>query len=122
MGRIVLKTYDAAVGDITILRNRLNDVEFTQAYTESGLSMIVPISSLDTALLIMKPFTLKMWIITGVIFIYTMFVVWFLEHQNNSEFGGKLKDQISTSLWFTFSSLFFAHSKYNLTYKILFHD
>lgn len=116
MGQIVLKTYDAAVGDITILRNRLNDVEFTQAYTESGLSMIVPISSLDTTLLIMKPFTLNMWIITGVIFIYTMFVVWFLEHQNNSEFGGALKDQISTSLWFTFSSLFFAHSKYNLTF------
>lgn len=47
----------------------------------------------------------------GIVFLYTMFVVWFLEHPNNPEFGGTWKEQISTTLWFTFSSLFFAHSK-----------
>lgn len=122
MGRIGIKTYDAAVGDITILQDRLNDLEFTQPYTESGLSTIVPTRSLGSALLIMKPFTWSMWMVTGGIFIYTMFVVWFLEHQTNPQFRGTWKDQISTSLWFTFSSLFFAHSKYKMTNKILFHD
>ena len=107
-----MKTYDAAVGDITILQDRLNDLEFTQPYTESGLSFIVPAKPQGSAFLIVKPFTWEMWMASVIIFLYTMFVVWFLEHQTNPQFRGTWKDQISTSLWFTFSSLFFAHSKY----------
>ncbi|XVF25703.1 hypothetical protein REPUB_Repub13aG0236500 [Reevesia pubescens] len=103
------KTYDAAVGDITILAERMEHVEFTQPYAESGLSMVAPAKP-DSEWMFMKPFTLEMWVVTGVLFIYTMLVVWFLEHHSsNREFRGALKNQISTALWFTFSSLFFAH-------------
>ena len=108
------KTYDAVVGDMTILANRSRIVEFTQPFAESGLSMITPVKSREAykAWLFMKPFTMEMWVVTGVILIYTMFIVWILEHQNNPEFQGSWKDQLGTTLWFTFSSLFFAHSKY----------
>ncbi|XWS15812.1 hypothetical protein CRYUN_Cryun34aG0033700 [Craigia yunnanensis] len=102
------KTFDAAVGDITILAQRMEHVEFTQPFAESGLSMIAPAKS-DSEWMFMKPFTLEMWLVTGALFLYTMFVVWFLEHRSNPEFRGELKNQISTALWFTFSSLFFAH-------------
>ncbi|KAI9198225.1 hypothetical protein LWI28_012065 [Acer negundo] len=102
-------TYDAAIGDVTILYNRTNYVEFTQPYAESGLSMIVPVKSEDSTWMFMKPFTTEMWVATAANFIYTMFIVWFLEHQSNPEFKGPWKDQISTVLWFTFSSLFYAH-------------
>ncbi|KAK0578136.1 hypothetical protein LWI29_005687 [Acer saccharum] len=103
------KTYDAAIGDVTILYNRTNYVEFTQPYAESGLSMIVPVKSEDSTWMFMKPFTTEMWVATAATFIYTMFIVWFLEHQSNPKFKGPWKDQLSTVLWFTFSSLFYAH-------------
>ncbi|RVW29670.1 Retrovirus-related Pol polyprotein from transposon TNT 1-94 [Vitis vinifera] len=38
------KTYDAVVGDVTILANRSKKVEFTQPYAESGLVMILQVS------------------------------------------------------------------------------
>nr|XP_023897800.1 glutamate receptor 2.7-like [Quercus suber]POE54108.1 glutamate receptor 2.7 [Quercus suber] len=103
------KTYDAVVGDVTILANRTKRVEFTQPFAESGLSMVVPAKPEGSAWIFLKPFTWKMWLVTGVILIYTMLIVWFLEHQYNPEFNGPLKNQIGTSLWFTFSTLFFAH-------------
>ncbi|KAB5560661.1 hypothetical protein DKX38_005618 [Salix brachista] len=104
-----MKTFDAIVGDITILANRSDKVEFTQPYAESGLSMIVPEMSKESAWMFMKPFTKGMWLATGAILIYTMFIVWFLEHHNNPEFKGPWKNQMGTALWFTFSSLYFAH-------------
>ncbi|KAL3596487.1 hypothetical protein D5086_008124 [Populus alba] len=55
------KTYDALVGDVTILARRAEKVEFTQPYAESGLSMIVPEVSKESAWMFMKPFTKDMW-------------------------------------------------------------
>ncbi|KAJ9690595.1 hypothetical protein PVL29_012979 [Vitis rotundifolia] len=53
--------------------------------------------------------------LTGALLIYTMFIVWVLEYQsNNPAFRGPWKSQLGTALWFTFSSLFFAHSN-NIT-------
>ncbi|KAI5386776.1 glutamate receptor 2.7 [Lathyrus oleraceus] len=103
------KTYDGVVGDMTILAERLQYVDFTVPYAESGLSMIVTEKSQETAWMFMKPFTWQLWVATGAILIYTMSVVWYLEKDHNQEFQGTWKNQISTSFWFTFSSLFFAH-------------
>ncbi|KAL5841527.1 hypothetical protein ACOSQ3_012130 [Xanthoceras sorbifolium] len=105
------KTYEAIVGDVTILADRTKIVEFTQPYAESGLSMVVPAKSEESAWMFLRPFTWTMWVVTGAILIYTMLIVWLLEHNHNPEFNGPWLDQISTALWFTFSSLFFAHSK-----------
>ncbi|XP_068321880.1 glutamate receptor 2.7-like [Pyrus communis] len=105
------KVYDAVVGDITVLADRLDKVEFTQPYMESGLSMIVPAEPKKSTWMFMKPFTWQMWVVTGSILIYTVFIVWFLERPSNPEFGGPLKNQIGTATWFTFSSLFFAHKE-----------
>ncbi|XP_050146895.1 glutamate receptor 2.7-like [Malus sylvestris] len=105
------KIYDAVVGDITVLADRLDKVEFTQPYMESGLSMIVPAEPKKSTWMFMKPFTWQMWVVTGSILIYTVFIVWFLERPSNPEFGGPLKNQIGTATWFTFSSLFFAHKE-----------
>ncbi|KAI8567927.1 hypothetical protein RHMOL_Rhmol02G0159100 [Rhododendron molle] len=107
---VINKTYDAVVGDITILANRSKYVEFTQPFAESGLSMVVPAKPDESkAWMFMKPFTKEMWTVTFIVMVYTMVIVWFLEHQSNPEFRGPWKDQLSTALWFTFSSLFFAH-------------
>ncbi|KAJ6925967.1 hypothetical protein NC651_010416 [Populus alba x Populus x berolinensis] len=105
------KTYDAAIGDITILAERTKYVEFTQPYAESGLSMIVPLENEDSTWIFTKPFNLEMWIVSGAVFIYTMLIVWFLEHQSNPDFRGPWKFQIENALWFLSSSLFFIHSE-----------
>ncbi|KAL5841526.1 hypothetical protein ACOSQ3_012129 [Xanthoceras sorbifolium] len=103
------KTYDAIVGDVTILASRSKIVEFTQPYAESGLSMIVPTKSEESAWMFTRPFTWTMWVVTGAILIYTMLIVYLLEHKQNPAFNGPWHNQIGTALWFTFSSLFFAH-------------
>ena len=99
------------VGDVTILANRSKLVEFTQPYAESGLSMIVPTKFEESAWIFMRPITGTMWVVTGAIVIYTVLIVWLLVHKHNPEFNGPWQNQIGTALWFTFSSLFFAHSK-----------
>ncbi|KAL2494792.1 Glutamate receptor 2.7 [Forsythia ovata] len=110
VGNVSNKNFDAAVGDLTILASRSRSVEFTQPFMQSGLSMLVPVKKEpQMAWIFMKPFTANMWIVTFAILFYTMFVVWFMEHQSNPEFKGPWKDQLGTALWFTFSSLFFAH-------------
>ncbi|KAK9936483.1 hypothetical protein M0R45_013324 [Rubus argutus] len=104
------KTYDALVGDITVLAERMDLVDFTQPYMGSGLTMIVPqVSDEQATWMFMKPFTWQMWVVTSTILVYTMLIIWFLERPTNPDFGGPLKDQIFTAIWFTFSSLFFAH-------------
>ncbi|KAK7400648.1 hypothetical protein VNO78_11887 [Psophocarpus tetragonolobus] len=103
------KTYEAVIGDVTIIEERLQYVDFTVPYAESGLSMIVTEKSKESTWMFMKPFTWQMWVATGALLIYTMVVVWYLEREPNPEFHGSWKSQISTALMFTFSSLFFAH-------------
>ncbi|KAK1556873.1 hypothetical protein Q3G72_013743 [Acer saccharum] len=71
--------------------------------------MIVPTKSEEWAWMFMRPFTWKMWVVTGAILIYTVLIVWLLEHKHNPDFNGPWQNQIGTALWFTFSSLFFAH-------------
>ncbi|KAK9936487.1 hypothetical protein M0R45_013327 [Rubus argutus] len=102
------KTLDAAVGDFTILAERLDKVEFTQPYIESSLILIVPQKAEQLAWMFLKPLTWQMWAATGGVLVYTILVVWFLERPSNPEFSGPLKNQIGTATWFTFTSLFFA--------------
>lgn len=109
-----MKTYSAGVGDITILADRWDKVEFTVPFTESGLSMVVPMKPSPKAWIFLDPFTLGTWLATAAVLVYTMFIVWFVEHRSNPEFSGPWKDQLGNALWFTFSSLFLVHSKYNI--------
>ncbi|KAK2447380.1 glutamate receptor 2.7 [Trifolium repens] len=107
--KVIDETYDAVVADMTILADRSRNLSFTQPYTESGLSLMFPVETEDSAWLFMRPFSWEMWIATIGILIYTMIIIWFLEHRLNPEFGGPLKTQISNTLWFAFSSLFSVH-------------
>ncbi|KDO77773.1 hypothetical protein CISIN_1g040220mg, partial [Citrus sinensis] len=114
-----LRNYDSVVGDATILADRAKIVEFTQPCAESRLSMIVPAKTEESAWRFMKPCTWEMWVVTDAILVNTRFVVWFPEHQRNSEFNGPRKDQIGTALWFNFSSILFAYGKEHVLHFII---
>ncbi|XVF35720.1 hypothetical protein REPUB_Repub18cG0170500 [Reevesia pubescens] len=104
-------TYDAAVGDITIVANRSRFVDFTLPYTESGVSMIVPIKDKKTknAWIFLKPLTWDLWVTSACFFVFIGFVVWVLEHRINEDFRGPPWHQAGTSFWFSFSTMVFAH-------------
>ncbi|PHU12202.1 Glutamate receptor 3.5 [Capsicum chinense] len=107
---VVTNKYDAAVGDVTITTNRTRIVDFTQPYMESGLVVVAPIKELKSSpWAFLQPFTLQMWCVTGVFFLFVGTVVWILEHRHNPEFRGPPRQQLVTVFWFSFSTMFFAH-------------
>ncbi|KAA8537389.1 hypothetical protein F0562_026924 [Nyssa sinensis] len=102
--------FDAAVGDIAIVTNRTKIVDFTQPYAASGLVVVAPFKKLNTgAWAFLRPFSPLMWGLTAAFFLVVGIVVWILEHRINDEFRGPPKKQLVTILWFSLSTLFFAH-------------
>lgn len=106
-----MQKYDVVVGDITVIANRSQYVDFTLPYTESGVSMIVPVKdqSRKNAWTFAEPLSTSLWIASGVFFIFTGIVVWILEHRVNVEFRGPPSNQIGTIFYFIFSTLVFSH-------------
>ncbi|XP_060192081.1 glutamate receptor 3.6-like isoform X2 [Lycium barbarum] len=106
---ITAGVYDAAIGDIAITTNRTKMVDFTQPYIESGLVVVAPVKQQNSnAWAFLRPFTPRMWFVTGVFFLIVGTVIWILEHRLNDDFRGPPSKQIVTVLWFSFSTLFTA--------------
>ncbi|KAG5244487.1 glutamate receptor [Salix suchowensis] len=108
--QVYLKNYDAVVGDVTIVFNRSLYIDYTLPFTESGVSMIVPIADSNTknAWVFMKPLTWDLWVSSFLFFLFFGFVVWVLEHRINEDFRGSASHQAGTSFWFSFSTMVFA--------------
>ncbi|XP_058113839.1 glutamate receptor 2.8-like [Magnolia sinica] len=109
--QVHLQNFDAMVADTTITANRSLYVDFTLPYTESGVTMIVPIRDDESkkTWIFLKPLTVDLWLTSGAFFIFTGFVVWVLEHRLNDEFRGPPSQQLGMIFWFSFSTLVFAH-------------
>jgi ionotropic glutamate receptor len=93
--------YDAVVGDVMITTKRMEIVDFSQPYIESGLVVVVLARNLHSsnAWAFLRPFTTSMWLTTLAFFILTGMVVWILEHKKNRDFRGRPKKQVVTVLW-----------------------
>ncbi|XP_010242322.1 PREDICTED: glutamate receptor 2.8-like [Nelumbo nucifera] len=111
--KVHLKEIDAVVGDLTILGNRSLYVDFTLPYTESVVSMVVPIKGDErkNAWIFLKPLKMDLWLTIGALLIFTGFVVWVLEHRINADFRGPPQRQVGMIFWFSFSTLVFAHKE-----------
>ncbi|KFK24274.1 hypothetical protein AALP_AAs46602U000200 [Arabis alpina] len=103
--------WDTVVGDITIIANRSLLVDFTLPYTESGVSMMVPMRDNENknTWVFLEPWSLDLWVTTGCFFVLIGFVVWLFEHRVNTDFRGPPHHQIGTSFCFSFSTMVFAH-------------
>jgi len=102
---------DGVVGDLTIEANRSAYADFPLPYTESGVSMIVPIKEdpNKNPLVFLKPLTTGLWLVSLSFFVFTGFVVWAIEHKINDDFTGPWHRQIGVTLFFAFSTMVFAH-------------
>ncbi|CAI0376531.1 unnamed protein product [Linum tenue] len=116
VNQVFLGNLDAVVGDITIIANRSNYVDFTLPYTESGVSMVVPVrpDGSKNAWSFLKPLTWDLWVTTFLFFLFIGFVVWVLEHRISKDFRGPPSHQAGTSLWFSFSTMAFAQRRNRL--------
>ncbi|EYU27220.1 hypothetical protein MIMGU_mgv1a024764mg, partial [Erythranthe guttata] len=111
--QVYLGNYDAVAGDVTIVGNRSQYVDFTLPYIESGISMIVPISdgTRKNAWIFLKPLTWELWLTSFCSFVFIGFLIWILEHRINEDFRGPLWYQIGMIYWFAFSTMVFAHKE-----------
>lgn len=113
--QIVDQKVDVVVGDITIVADRSEFVDFTLPYSESGVSMLVSVTSdeKEHMWIFLRPFKWNLWLVSFISFIFTGFVVWLLECRDNTDFGrGPPQQQIGLIFWFTFSTLVFTQSQY----------
>ncbi|XP_050365126.1 glutamate receptor 2.8-like [Argentina anserina] len=110
--QVYLGKFDAAVGDITVTKNRSKYVDFTTPYIDSGVAMVVPVlrRRSENAWVFLRPWTWDLWLTTSCFFLFIGFVVWVLEHRINEDFRGPPSHQVSTGLWFSFSTMVFAHT------------
>uniref|UniRef100_A0A5B6YGT6 Ionotropic glutamate receptor C-terminal domain-containing protein n=1 Tax=Davidia involucrata TaxID=16924 RepID=A0A5B6YGT6_DAVIN len=106
--QVYIKKFDAVVGDTAIVANRSEYVEFSQPYADPGVQMVVFVKprKSERAWLFGKPFTTNMWVITILVNIYNGFVIWCIEQKDNEYFGGTWFNQIGTTIWITFTTLF----------------
>ncbi|KAL7114812.1 hypothetical protein ACP275_04G145000 [Erythranthe tilingii] len=118
--QVYLGNYDAVAGDVTIIGNRSQYVDFTLPYAESGISMVVPVEDdkRGNKSLFLKPLTRNMWFLTVASFVSIGFMVHIFERPKNKEFRGSLGHELGMIFWFPVSTVFFAHSK--LTPHIIF--
>uniref|UniRef100_A0A0E0A624 Ionotropic glutamate receptor C-terminal domain-containing protein n=1 Tax=Oryza glumipatula TaxID=40148 RepID=A0A0E0A624_9ORYZ len=104
--------FNATVGDVSITAERERLVDFTMPYTQSGLSILVlaeKFSKPRIQWIFLKPLTWQLWLSAVSSFLYIAFVVWMIERPRNQEYQGSSSRQISTSLYFAFSTMTFSH-------------
>ncbi|XP_057959651.1 glutamate receptor 2.2-like [Malania oleifera] len=111
--QVYIQKFDAVVGDTTIIASRTKYVDFTLPYTESGVTMIVPIidNRSKNAWVFLKPLTLELWMTSFFFFIFIGSVIWVLEHRINEDFRGPPSNQAGVVFWFSFSTMVFAHKE-----------
>ncbi|XP_037454814.1 glutamate receptor 2.8-like [Triticum dicoccoides] len=107
------KKADIVVGDVTITASRMEEVDFTMPFTESGWAMVVATEP-DTSgsmWIFLQPLTTSLWLASLAFFCFTGFVVWVIEHRVNPEFRGTPSQQFGLIFYFAFSTLVFSHKE-----------
>ncbi|KAL0330920.1 UNVERIFIED_CONTAM: Glutamate receptor 2.7 [Sesamum angustifolium] len=111
--QVYLGNYDAVAGDVTIVANRSQFVDFTLPFTASGVLMVVPVKDYKSknAWIFLKPLTWELWLTSFCSFVFMGFLIWILEHRVNEDFRGPPGPQLGMILWFAFSIMVFAHKE-----------
>ncbi|KAK1550053.1 hypothetical protein Q3G72_012907 [Acer saccharum] len=108
LSQVEQKIYDVVVGDITIVANRTYHVDFTLPYSESGVTMLVPVTHgkhIDMWIFL-QPWRWDLWVAVIASFVFMGIVIRIMEHPTvNTAFAGSRNRQLGMTLWFPFSAL-----------------
>ncbi|KAJ8634672.1 hypothetical protein MRB53_008939 [Persea americana] len=101
--QVYFESFDAVVGDVTIVANRSRYVDFTLPYTESGVTLLVLANEnkINKAWIFLKPLLWDAWLAIVAAFFFIGFVVWVFEHRVNDEFKGPLFHQVCVALCYS---------------------
>ncbi|XVF34226.1 hypothetical protein REPUB_Repub18cG0041000 [Reevesia pubescens] len=112
------KAYDAVVGDITIMAKRTKWVDFTSAYLDSRVTMLIKVGHKrpNHIWTFFKPLSWDLWVIIYISCISVGLVVRILERRVNTEFKGPAGKQICTILLFPFQSVVIPQREMVTTY------
>ncbi|XP_037452497.1 glutamate receptor 2.7-like [Triticum dicoccoides] len=114
VSQVYFKTYDGAVGDVTIIANRTRYVDFTVPYTESGVSMLVLARKDEdepTMWIFLKPLTTDLWVAMAMFMVFTSIVVCMIEKPTNDQAKGSRWKQLNTYVYFAFSIVTSTHDR-----------
>jgi len=109
--------FDAAIGDITITSNRSRYVDFTLPFSDMGVGTLTR-NAKKSMWIFLDPLSADLWLTSAGFFFVLGFVIWFIEQPINEEFQGSTRQQIGTALWFSFSTLVYAHRKLSKSYDL----
>jgi len=105
-----MEQYDVVVGDITILANRSNMVDFTLPYTGSGFKMLVTVQHgrQQTMWIFVKPFSWDLWLSIVIISTFIGVSILVMERNVNAPtdqegLPNRKKLSPATILWFPIS-------------------
>ncbi|KAL8236892.1 hypothetical protein R6Q59_017973 [Mikania micrantha] len=102
---------DAVVGDTTITSNRTKYAEFTIPYMSSEIYMLVPAERKwnQTMLTLLKPFTLRLWLLILTVWMLTGATIGYLEYrsENPDFYHAPLHKSLFMIIWFPLSKFFF---------------
>lgn len=90
-------------------------MDFALPYSETGVVFVVPVrdGKEKGEWVFLKPLTKELWLLTGASFLYIGMMVWIFEYQADEDFKEQMIiDKISNVFYFSFSTLFFAHSEF----------
>ncbi|KAD3068044.1 hypothetical protein E3N88_35924 [Mikania micrantha] len=102
---------DAVAGDITITSNRTKYADFTIPYMSSEIYMLVPAERKwnQTILTLLKPFTLRLWLLILTVWMLTGATIGYLEYrsENPDFYHAPLHKSLFMIIWFPVSKFFF---------------
>ncbi|KAI9117304.1 hypothetical protein K1719_011470 [Acacia pycnantha] len=109
LDQISKRKYDAVVGDVTIVANRSDYVDFTLPYTRSDVKMLVKVRH-DPRLqmwIFVRPFNWDLWLSIAFVSVFVGGIILFMErkvkHDSSGPENSSCKKQLSgyhTILWF----------------------
>nr|XP_043637608.1 glutamate receptor 1.2-like [Erigeron canadensis] len=108
INKVYLEEFDGAVGDITITSNRTKYVDFTLPFSDLGVGKLAR-NAKKGMWIFLNPLRADLWFTSVGLCLFLGFVIWFIEHRTNQDFQGTTSQQIGTTLWFSFSTLAYAH-------------
>ena len=117
-----MQTYDGAVGDISIMAQRFESVDFSVAYLEADIVMVVKEKQdkWKSFWVFFEAFEVTVWLLIPTIHLFISSVIWVIERRNNEELKG-----FGSLLWFSVSLISYMQSKsflinpYNNTYDLI---